>query len=199
LALGLLIVPPTARWLLALIALGVLAYDFLVKQKLALGALLLGTLRALNLSLGTLGGAASLDRGSNELVVLQAVSLSYFTYIVFLTLLAAGETKELGKPLTTLLHLLPAVAMLAMTPWLPAPMPALALAVVFAVAVGLRWRHALRDWSPAAARRSVTTLLLGILVFDAVICLGHQQWLPAALILTLAPIARAISRRVAMT
>jgi hypothetical protein len=97
------------------------------------------------------------------------------------------------------LHAVPAVAMLALAAWLPVPLPALALALAFGVAVALSLRAALRAFDPRTARASVTVLLIGILVFDAVICAGHGRYAVAAAILLLVPVARWISRRVAMT
>jgi 4-hydroxybenzoate polyprenyltransferase len=194
---ALVLVPARGLPFLIVMIAAVLAYDFGAKRSTLTGAMLLGVLRAFNLTLGAFALAA--PAVTLEPHALEAPLIAYFAYICFLTMLAAHEEERIPRAAMVVLHAIPALAMVVLALWLPVPVPALALALLFAAAVALSLRAALRSSEPRVARASVTMLLIGILVFDAVVCAGHGRYLVAATVLAFVPIARWISRRVAMT
>jgi 4-hydroxybenzoate polyprenyltransferase len=178
----------------ALLALLVLLYDYVVKARALLGALLMGALRALNL----LAGGVALTGEVPPRALLIAAG-AYALYIVAVTVLGIFEDEERVKPRAVQsIQLVPplsaALACLAM----PQPWPAAAIAFVLA-GVFLARVRAVREWTQASIRGSMTWLLLGTMLYTGLLCLASGRGYEALAIVAAVPIARAIARRIALT
>lgn len=174
----------------------VLLYDFGAKRHLLVGALLMGSLRALNLGAGVLVGGW---RPELRTPVLGA-ALAYAVYIVAVTLLGVLEDDRHVRPRVVVsLQAAPPLAALAalftvqQSAW---PAPTLALLPIAALMVRNR---AVRTWDQHAIRGSMTLLLLGTMLYTALLCLAAgRPWAATAVALCVVP-ARWISRRIALT
>jgi 4-hydroxybenzoate polyprenyltransferase len=181
-----------------LIAALVLAYDFAGKRLAWLGVLGMGTLRALNLATALAFGGEQIAPGSAKSVLIAAVC--YGCYIVAVTIL--GIFEDLPKVRAR------AVAAVQTAPPLCAfggllvvqgglwPAPTLAL-------VPMLWflRRIVRTahWDQAAIRRSMTFLLLGTMLYTALLALAAARPLEAIAIASAILPARWIARRIALT
>jgi 4-hydroxybenzoate polyprenyltransferase len=194
LAIGVVLAPnPAFHGLLAGL---VLLYDFVSKRVLALGALNMGALRALNLwSVAPWFGGAEPVRQN-----LLLAALCYAVYVLAVTILGAFEDDRTVRPR--------AVANIQAAPLFAGlcglwavqgglwPAPALA---ALPIAWFARTNARIRVWDQAAIRRSMTRLLLGTLLFSALLCAAADRWLEAvAILLAIAP-ARAIAKRISLT
>jgi hypothetical protein len=56
-----------------------------------------------------------------------------------------------------------------------------------------------RTWDRAAIRRSMMWLLLGTMLYTALLCVAVDRFVAAAAIGAAIPVARAIARRIALT
>jgi hypothetical protein len=54
-------------------------------------------------------------------------------------------------------------------------------------------------WDRPAIRRSMTLLLLGTMLYTALLCAAAARWIEAAAIAACVPLARAIARRISLT
>jgi len=171
----------------------VVGYDYLLKRSVVAGAATMGSLRGLNL----LSGGVVL--GATPPALLVHAALAYFVYIVAVTLLGVLEDEPRTKPraVVSLGLLAPASACLALTQT-PHALPALALATVL---TGYLWLRTLRrrTFDRAAIRRVMTYLLLGTMLFTALLCLGMGRVPESAAILAAALAGRFVTRRIAVT
>ncbi|MEO6593825.1 MAG: UbiA family prenyltransferase [Planctomycetota bacterium] len=193
--LGLLLSP--CRFYHALIAALVLAYDFAGKRSEWVGALCMGTLRALNLGTALAIGGDTPPATEKSLLI---AAVCYGIYIVAVTILGIFEdlprvraravsAVQTAPPLAALCGLWAVQGHL----W-PAPVLA-ALPIVWF----LRRNALARTWDQVAIRRSMTFLLLGTMIYTSLLALAAGRWIEAvAIALAIVP-ARRISRRIALT
>jgi hypothetical protein len=194
LAAGLWLSPCRAHH--GLIAALVLAYDFAGKRIAWLGALGMGSLRGLNL-----GTALALGAGTEgHQAALWTAACCYGLYIVAVTVLGIFEDEKQPPPR--------AVAAVQTAP------PLCALAGIYAVQGGLwpapalaavpalwflRRNSRTRVFDRATIRRAMTFLLLGTMLYTAMLALAAERaWLALAILAAIPP-ARWIARRIALT
>lgn len=176
----------------------VLAYDFLGKRLDWLGALGMGTLRALNLGTALAVGGASMAAPVRSALLVAAAC--YGLYIVAVTILGIFEDTPKVRPrAVTAVQSAPLIAalcgLLAVQQQLwPAPLLAAIPIVWFA-----RRNTRQRTWDRAAIRRSMTFLLLGTMVYTALLALAAGEPVVALCIGGAIAPARWISRRIALT
>jgi 4-hydroxybenzoate polyprenyltransferase len=181
-----------------LIAALVLAYDFAGKRFAWLGVLGMGTLRALNLATALAFGGEQVSRGSAQSVLIAAVCYGF--YIVAVTILGIFEdlpqvraravaAVQTAPPLCAFCGL----AVVQGHLW---PAPAIA-------AVPMLWflRRSMltANWDQAAIRRSMTFLLLGTMIYTALLALAAGRPIEAIAIGSAILPARWIARRIALT
>ncbi|MEZ5965415.1 MAG: UbiA family prenyltransferase [Planctomycetota bacterium] len=175
------------------LALLVLGYDYALKRHVATGAAAMGSLRALNL----LSGGVVLGATPPQLLVYAA--LAYFVYIVAVTLMGVLEDEPRVKPraVVSLGLVAPASACLAL---LQTPYAGLAAGSGAALLVAL-WLRALRrrSFDRGAIRRVMTFLLLGTMLYTALLCAGMGRFAEAATIFAAALLGRRITRSIAIT
>ena len=182
----------------AVIAALVLAYDFVCKRLAWLGALTMGSLRALNLGTAlALGGDAIAPAWRDALLV---AAVCYGGYIVAVTVLGILEDRPSARRAAVIGVQLapPLLALVALWTVQGAAWPAPALA---SVPVGWFLFEVMRraSWDQRAIRRSMLFLLLGTMVFTALLALAAGRPIEAAAIaLAIAP-ARLIARRISLT
>jgi 4-hydroxybenzoate polyprenyltransferase len=195
LALGICVSP--CRGHHGLIAALVLAYDFGSKRVLWFGALIMGSLRALNL--GT--ALAMADDGPHELLVAARVACGcYGVYITAVTVLGIFEDtpRVRGRAVAAVAAAPPLAALCGITAvqngfW---PAPAIALLPLLWF---LRRNAQRREWDQAAIRRSMLHLLLGTMLYTALLALAAgRPWEALAIALAIMP-ARWIARRISLT
>jgi len=172
------------------IAVLVLAYDFVCKRRPLPGVLAMGTLRALNLAVASAPLYPSLP------VPLLAAAVCYGGYVAAITLLGIQEdlpaprarTVVAARSAPPLLALLGLVAVQG-APW-PAPLLALPPVLWFL------WQgRATTVWDRPAIRRSMTHLLLGTMLYTALLCVAVARPVEAIAIALCIPLARAVTRR----
>lgn len=198
LAGGLLLSP--CRTHHGLIAALVLAYDFGSKRIEWLGALVMGSLRTLNLGTGV-ALATQLGAVDAERARLCWIAAScYGVYILGVTVL--GIFEDLDKPKAR------AVSAVQTAPPLAAlcglwtvqgglwPAPAIA---ALPILLFLRRNSRMRAWPKAEIRRSMTFLLLGTMLYTALLAAASGRWIEAAAIAAVIAPARWIARRIALT
>lgn len=181
-----------------LIAALVLAYDFLGKRVGWLGALGMGTLRALNL--GTALALAGRDVGSEPARDLLIAAVCYGVYIVAVTILGIFEDEppKRARAVTSvqaapLLAALCGIATVQGALW---PAPAIAVVPILWLA---RRNARIVTWDRGAIRRSMLFLLLGTMLYTALLALAAGQlWVALAIAAAIVP-ARWIARRIALT
>lgn len=196
LAGGVLLSPCRAHH--GLIAALVLAYDFGGKRVPWLGALGMGALRAMNLATGlaVAGQALPAERARDLLVAAGC----YAIYIVAVSVLGAyeDEPRVRGRAVAAVQAAPPLAAFAGIAAVQGGFWPAPALALVPAMWF-LRRNSTTRSWDQAAIRRSVTLLLIGTMVYTALLSLAAGRPWAAAAIAAAVPAARAIARRIMLT
>lgn len=183
-------------------ALLVLLYDFGSKRAVVLAALTMAALRGLNLlaaasiPLAAADGTAAYGFDSTALVA----ALCYAVYILAVTILGIFEDSTSVRPRAVaavqtapLLAALIGLATVQGGPW---PAPAIALPFVFGFA---RRNQQTRVWDQAAIRRSMTMLLLGTMLYSALLCVAAGRPAEATAIALCIPLARVIARRISLT
>ncbi len=172
----------------------VLGYDYVWKQGALLGALTMGALRAANLASGPIVVAGVAP--SDSLVVAASV---YAVYVVAVTILGIYEDTPKVRPRAVVaVQMAPPIAAFLTILWTPQPFPAAAIAGVAAFAFCVRARR-ITVWTQAAIRGSMTWLLLGTMLYTGLLCMGHGRVAEALVVLAAIPVARWISRRIALT
>lgn len=182
-----------------LIAALVLVYDFGSKRVPWLGAIVMGSLRALNLATA-LAMPAGAIAAADAVAAARTACLCYGVYICAVTVLGIFEDTprvraravaavQAAPPLAALCG----IAVVQNGIW-PAPALALLPALWF-----LRRNARSRSWDQAAIRRSMLFLLLGTMLYTALLTLAAgRPWDAAAIAALIAP-ARWIARRIALT
>ena len=196
---GVVLSPPAFRWHHMLLALLVLVYDFLSKRNAWAGALNMGALRGLNLA--TAAAPLWLHGGLAQVPgpLLTAASC-YAVYIVAVTILGLYEDQASVSPRAVVT--IQAAPLLAGLYGLievqgglwPAPVLAAVPVVAFA-----RRNRLVERWDQAAIRRSMTWLLLGTMLYTALLCAASECWVEAAGIAACIPVARRIARSISLT
>jgi 4-hydroxybenzoate polyprenyltransferase len=196
LALGLCISP--CRLHHGTIAVLVLAYDFLGKRIDWLGALGMGALRGLNLGTGLALGGETIGPAAQQAVLVAACC--YAVYIVAVTILGIFEdTPRVGARAVAAVQAAPLLAALGALVFVQGGLwPAPAIAAVPAGWALFR-ANRIRTWDQAAIRRSMTILLLGTMVFTALLALAAGRPAEAVGIAAAIVPARWIARRIALT
>jgi 4-hydroxybenzoate polyprenyltransferase len=181
----------------ALIAGLVLAYDFGSKRLPALGVLLMGSLRALNLGVGF---ALAPDAPPAVREALATACGCYGLYIAAVTMLGIFEDEPSvrGRAVASLQAAPPLAALFALAVvqgglW-PAPAACAVPALWF-----LRRNTRMRAWPQAEIRASMRLLLLGTMLFTAGLTWAAGRPEHAAAIAVAIPVARWIARRIALT
>lgn len=186
----------------AMIAALVLVYDFVGKHVPWLGALNMGVLRGLNLATG-LALAAATSTGELPPEAQRAVllaSLCYGIYIVAVTFVGIFEDTPSvrARTVSTVQAAPPIVAFAGIAFVQGAFWPAPAIAAV-PVIWFLRRNARTREWTQATIRKSMMFLLLGTMLYTALLTFAAGRWPEALGIAAAIPIARAIARRIALT
>jgi len=196
LVLGLCVSP--CRMHHGVIALLVLGYDFLGKRIDWLGALGMGTLRALNLGTGLALGGDAVPAAARQAVLVAAAC--YGIYIVAVTMLGIfeDEPRVRGRAVAAVQAAPPLAALGALLSVQNGLWPAPAIAAV-PIVWFLHRNTQIRTWDQAAVRRSMTFLLLGTMVYTALLALAAARPVEALGIAALIVPARWISRRIALT
>lgn len=182
----------------ATLAVLVLAYDFLGKRVVWLGALGMGLLRALNLGTGLCVGGAAVSEPART--ALLSASACYGLYITAVTVLGCFEDSSTVRPraVAAVQAAPPLLALCGLfavqQSWWPAP--ALAVPPILAFARRNRTRT---QWDRAAIRASMTWLLLGTMLYTSLLALAAGQPLAALGIAGAIAPARWIARRIALT
>lgn len=180
----------------ALLAGLVLVYDFVSKRVLLFGALNMAALRGLNLCTA-LSWVATGPELARDLVV---AAICYGVYIFAVTILGHFEDDDKVRArAVTNIQAAPMIAALCglwavQGGWWPAPVIA-ALPIAWMARSNLQ----VKVWDRAAKRRSMTRLLLGTMLYTALLCLAASRPLEAIAILAVIVPARKISRRIALT
>lgn len=194
LALALLL-SPCLTWHAGMAVL-VLGYDFVWKSRPLFAATTMGVLRAANLGVFV---AASAATGGTTLAVpteLWTACACYGVYVFAVTILGHYEDTPAVRPR--------AVAAIQTAPPLAAlggllavqgglwPAPAMALLPVLAFARRNRLRQ---TWDQAAIRQSMGFLLLGTMLYTALLAVAAHQWIAGLGIAACIPAARAVGKR----
>ncbi|MCA8973405.1 MAG: UbiA family prenyltransferase [Planctomycetes bacterium] len=176
----------------------VLAYDFALKRIDWLGAIGMATLRGMNLATATALAAAAPDPQAGRALLIAA--LCYGIYIAAVTVLGIYEDRPSVQPraVAAVQAAPPLAAMCGLVAvqgglW-PAPVLGLVPAVWFAR------RNARRvAFDQATIRRAMTQLLLGTMLFSALLAAASNRWIEAAAISVVIVPARWIARSIALT
>lgn len=173
----------------------ILAYNYGVKRFAALGALIMGSLRGLNL----MAAPICLSQAAPPESV-QILAAAYALYIIAVTFLGIFEDEKRPDPravvgVQTIPVLVVPLAMFS----LPEPWPATGIAILASLLFSLRLRRREMVWNQAAIRGSMTWLLLGTMLFTSLICMATERWWECASIAVCALLARRISRSIALT
>lgn len=174
----------------------VLLYDFVSKRVLVLGAVNMALLRALNLgSVAMFWPAAAAD-----LTALRIAALCYGVYVLAVTILGAFEDdRTVRARAITNLQAAPLFASLCGL-WAVQggfwPAPALACLPIAWLA---RQNARVRVWDQTSIRRAMTRLLLGTMLYTALLALAADRPAEAVAIVTCIVPARWIARRIALT
>lgn len=180
-----------------LLAALVLAYDFGGKLVPWLGALGMGSLRALNLGTALAMPAAVAEGRARDLAI---AALCYGIYIVAVTVLGIFEDlpKVRGRAVAAVQTAPPLAALCGLATVQGALWPAPALAALPILAF-LRRNARTRLWDQPAIRRSMMFLLLGTMLYTALLALAADRPVEAAAIAAAIAPARWIARRIALT
>ncbi|MFO1051979.1 MAG: UbiA family prenyltransferase [Planctomycetota bacterium] len=196
-AMFLLAVLLSPRWPVHLgMALAIVAYDYGSKRFVLGGVLVMGALRATNL----LSGVLALTGTFPEHGPLRIAAFCYFVYIAAVTVLGIFEDQPPShpRPVRAILTAPPFAAVVALSStghgWL-AGIPGALLALLFLRRLAERDRR----WDALAIRRSMLWLLLGTMLFDALLCVGSSRPIEATAIAVAAVVARRVARRIAPT
>lgn len=203
LALGLLCSPAEFRMHHGLIAALVLLYDFACKKVALLGALTMGTLRGLNLLTAAApllwSGAVTADEQPAVTVLLTAAAC-YAIYVIAVTILGIYEDADRVTPRAVVtVQTAPLVAgfvglLSAQGGLWPAPAIATVPIVLFARRNRLRTK-----WDQASIRQSMMYLLLGTMLYTALLAAARDRWPEALGIALCIPVARWIARHISLT
>lgn len=174
----------------------VLLYNFASKRVLLCGALNMAALRALNLG----SVAAYWPAAANDLTALRIAALCYGVYVLAVTILGAFEDDRTVRPRAiTNLQAAPLFASLCGL-WAVQggfwPAPALA---ALPIAWFARQNARVRVWDQASIRRAMTRLLLGTMLYTALLALAAERHGEALAIAGCLVPARWIARRIALT
>jgi len=175
-------------------ALLVLAYDYLLKGIVWLGALVMGLLRAMNLTAGASLGLAG--DGQLPAEVLYAAA-AYAVYILAVTLLGAlEEDTRAQRAIRGLFCVPPLVALLALMgtaqPW-----PAVGIALALVVVLFARHRHL--QWGRDEVRAAMTWLLLGTMGYASLLCLASGYLAESLIVAVMIVPARLIAIAISLT
>jgi len=185
-----------------LIAALVLAYDFAGKRIEWLGALVMGSLRGLNLLTALAFASVAEGQGLPPAAAnaLWIAAGCYAIYITAVTVLGIFEDAPHVPPraVSTIQAAPPLAALAGIYAVQGAFWPAPALALLPVLWFARRNRNR-RQWDQAAIRSSMTLLLLGTMLYTALLALAAgQPWAGLGIAAAIAP-ARWISRRIALT
>lgn len=181
-----------------LIAALILLYDFASKHAVWLGALNMGVLRALNLMTGMALATAPLPDEVSQ--ALLTTGVCYGIYIVAVTILGIFEDTPSvsGRAVAAVQAAPPIVALAGITVVQGSFWPAPAIAALPALWF-LRRNSRATEWSQATIRKSMMYLLLGTMMYTALLTFAAGRWPEAVAIAVAIVVARRIARRIALT
>lgn len=181
-----------------LIAALVLVYDFLSKHAPFLGALNMGVLRGLNLGTGMALASEPLPAPVRQSLLVAAGC--YGIYIVAVTIVGIFEDTPSvrGRAVAAVQTAPPILAFAGIATVQGGFWPAPAIAAL-PVLWFLRRNSTTVEWTQTAIRKSMMYLLLGTMLYTALLTLAAGRW-PEALGIALAiPLARRIARSISLT
>lgn len=181
-----------------LIAALVLVYDFLSKHAPFLGALNMGVLRGLNLGTGMALASEPLPAPVRQSLLVAAGC--YGIYIVAVTIVGIFEDTPSvrGRAVAAVQTAPPILAFAGIATVQGGFWPAPAIAAL-PVRWFLRRNSTTVEWTQTAIRKSMMYLLLGTMLYTALLTLAAGRW-PEALGIALAiPLARRIARSISLT
>lgn len=192
-----LLLSPCPMWHGAMAVL-VLGYDFVWKSRPLLAALTMGALRAANLgtAIGVALAQAGPESGSTLPTPVVTACACYGIYVFAVTIL--GHYEDLPNVAARAVAAIQTAPPLAALGGLLAvqgglwPAPALALVPIVWFARRNRRRT---QWDQAAIRESMGYLLLGTMLYTALLALAASRWLEALAIAACIPAARAVGKR----
>lgn len=196
LAGGLLLSP--CRFHHGLIAALVLVYDFVSKRAAWLGALNMGVLRGLNLATAMALAPEALPAGIQQ--ALLTASICYGIYIIAVTFVGIFEDSPSvsSRAVSAVQAAPPIVAFAGIATVQGGFWPAPALAAL-PVLWFLRRNARTTEWTQASIRKSMMYLLLGTMLYTAMLAFAAGRWPEALGIAAAIPIARRIARSIALT
>lgn len=174
----------------------VLAYDFALKKLDWLGVFGMATLRTLNL--GT--ALALAEVGEPRATALRVAAACYGAYIAAVTVLGIFEDRPAVRPraVAAVQAAPPLAALCGLCAVQGGPWPAPALAALPALWF-LRANARQRAFDRARIRGAMTWLLLGTMLYTALLCVAAGRWPEALAIAAVIAPARWIARRIALT
>jgi 4-hydroxybenzoate polyprenyltransferase len=173
----------------------VLGYDYVIKKNVAAGAVTMGTLRGMNLLAPT--AVAGLGNVWDTDSAIEAAA-GYFFYIVAVTLLGVLEDeKHVHRRSVLGLISVPPIAGLLVIYSLPVTWPATGIAI--ALATFFLWRHRNIEWNQRTIRGAMMWLLLGTMLYTALIALGTGHWFVSPVIIAMLLTARVVAHRISLT
>jgi hypothetical protein len=182
----------------AALAAGVLAYDYVLKQRAPVWAagLLMGSLRGLNL-----GAGIALATTPVEDPRLAAIAIGvYAIYVLCVTILGSYEDLRLiPQRAARSIQTIPPIAAALVILICPSPWPAAAVAIALALAFQIRVARVDKAWDQASIRTSMGYLLLGTQLYTALLAMAHDRPVEAFGIVAAAAAARYAMRRYPLT
>jgi 4-hydroxybenzoate polyprenyltransferase len=193
---GLLLSP--CRMHHGLIAALILTYDFASKRAVWLGALNMGVLRGLNLATAMALAPTALPSETASALLVAAVC--YGIYIIAVTIVGIFEDTPSvsSRAVSAVQSAPPLVAFAGIAAVQGSFWPAPAIAAV-PVLWFLRRNSRTREWTQATIRKSMMFLLLGTMLYTALLTLAAGRWPEALGIAAAILIARRIARSIALT
>mgnify|MGYP003645363016 FL=1 len=181
-----------------LIAALILIYDFASKHAPWLGALNMGVLRGLNLATAMALAPEALPSEVRSPLLVAAVC--YGIYIVAVTIVGIFEDTPSvsSRAVSAVQAAPPLVAFAGIAAVQGGFWPAPAIAAV-PVLWFLRRNSRASQWTQATIRKSMMYLLLGTMLYTALLTLAAGRWPEALGIAAAIPIARRIARSIALT
>ncbi len=172
----------------------ILGYDYLLKKSPLLGAINMGTLRAMNL----LVPAAWIDQMPESQLAFIAAA-GYAVYILSVTLLGILEDapRAQRRAVLGLVCVPPLTSSLILYAAAPQPWPAAAIG--FALSSCLLWHYRAGEWDQARIRSVMMWLLLGTMLYTGLLAMACGRWFEAIAILLMILPARWIARTISLT
>ena len=177
----------------------VLGYNYVIKTNALAGALTMGSLRAMNLSVPFVAAQQNAEESiTTTLREMAQPAIGYFLYIIAVTFLGILEdSRKVQRRAVLGLISIPPIACVLVILALPQRWPASAIAMVLAGV--FLWRHRDVEWDQKSIRGAMMWLLLGTMLYTSLLALGNGRWIESLIIVAMLLTARVIARRIALT